>query len=119
MAAENLPNGLSLVPDERLPLMSGHSTRRSMACRWGDLFTGRQKLAQALLGRRSFLAESDSHRASCSSLVDAPIRILFVFGRPLRQLSTFGRQAIPMAGTLPSRPFEIKRRLWCNAGNKS
>lgn len=46
IASEHLPNGLCLVPDETLPLMSGtFNVPLYGVTTWGDLFAARQKLA--------------------------------------------------------------------------
>jgi len=52
---EKVPNGLSVFPDEPTPWQRGHravgSPRIYGMTRWGDLFTGRQRLSLATLSR--------------------------------------------------------------------
>ncbi|MGH8011384.1 MAG: DUF1156 domain-containing protein [Candidatus Binataceae bacterium] len=53
LAEEKLPNGLSVIPDEPTPWQRGHravgSPRIYGMTRWGDLFTGRQRLSLTTL----------------------------------------------------------------------
>jgi putative DNA methylase len=54
VAAEKLPNGISPVPDEPLPPIGtlGFRVQRYGMLQWGDLFTGRQKLALVSLSEQ-------------------------------------------------------------------
>ena len=95
--------GLSPVPDEPLPLMSGtFNVPLYGMCSWGDLFTARQKVAMIHVGRKVCM----SHEA-CKSI---PILIALLLGKMAdgnnslarwesgaeNPVNLFGRQAIPM-----------------------
>jgi adenine-specific DNA methylase len=53
VAAAKLPNGLSVVPEEPLPLTGslGFRVQRYGMLQWSDLFTALQKLAMVTLAR--------------------------------------------------------------------
>jgi putative DNA methylase len=101
IAAEKLPNGLSLVPDEALPPVGtlGFRVQRYGMLEWGDLFTARQKVGLVSL-ITSLQTRSEN---ACQGLALSIGRTADQMSNLVRWLqtieavaSTFGRQALPM-----------------------
>ena len=109
LAVEKLPNGLSVIPDERMPAGGGSGAGRAFSVQkygmmtFGDLFTARQKLAlltyansvRALdlsIGIKECLALSFSHVVTRNSSL-----CLWRYQEDQEKVeSVFGRQALPI-----------------------
>lgn len=95
------PDGLSLIPDEPLPNISGRFNVFIYGIRcWGDLFSSRQKLALEALGRgltgagHSFGTDATALAVSRMSDYSSAQATWVASGEFVR--GTFGRQALPM-----------------------
>lgn len=101
VAAKPLANGLAIVPDESLPLMSGtFNVPLYGVNRWGDMFTRRQALAlSSLCG--AIRARTDSVMPSLLGCVLGRCAdywssgVVWAHGGEF-VAHTFGRQALPM-----------------------
>jgi len=105
VTATKLPNGLSIVPDEVLPLMSGtFNVPIYGITRWGDLFTSPQKFS--LITLQSIFAMKQ--KGKVKEYVLGPLALALsrvaMCGMTLtnwnafaeKMQHTFGRQALPM-----------------------
>jgi putative DNA methylase len=100
---ENLPKGV--VPDERLPLMSGTFNVPLYGIKtWGDMFTSRQKMA-LLVWQRLLINLGKSQMPGCLlEAMSLALSRVTMCGMSLtnwnafaeKMQHTFGRQAIPM-----------------------
>ncbi len=100
--AERLPNGLRPIPDEPLPPQGtlGFRVQLYGMKEWGDLFTGRQKLALLSCGRLLSLL----HGCPGTTVLAVALDKLADFNSSLARwavpretsAATFGRQALPM-----------------------
>lgn len=100
---EKLPNGLSVIPDEVLPLMSGTFNVPLYGMNsWADLFSARQVIALSAIGaqtRRHIKLEpklSGALALIASRCADYNSSLTRWVGRGEYVGSTFGRQALPM-----------------------
>ena len=102
LSNQKLPSGLSAVPDEPVPLMSGtFNVPIYGMTRWGDLFTARQQLSLIVLGR---LVDAVNGSAAVKKVASLALsRLTNIFNSLCRWessrsqvLNLFARQALPM-----------------------
>lgn len=103
VAAEKLPTGLTVVPDEPLPPIGtlGFRVQRYGIATWGDLFSARQKLALLTLQRlvRDMSRETDSLSLLALALdrvVMSDMSLTRWNAVAEKMQHTFGRQALPI-----------------------
>jgi putative DNA methylase len=110
LSATNPPNGLSLVPDEPLPLMSGTFNVPIYGInRWGDLFSSRQALAIVTISKTIARIFAEDGRQTVAEL------LAFALSKFARHCNgnarwnnvvesaepAFGTQALPITWTFP------------------
>jgi adenine-specific DNA methylase len=104
LTAQNVPNGLSQVPDEPLPPQGtlGFRVQLYGMSTWGDIFSPRQKLSLTVLGRLVRTLESSPPHVrrllalAVSRLADFNSSIARWHAGRETSAASFGRQALPI-----------------------